>query len=222
MHPHSGIATVTVIFEGSMDYSETTGAAGTLYQGGVEFMSAGGGVWHDGGPGPTGGVTGFQLWLALPAQDELGAAHSHYAAADEIVSSGPARVILGSYGNAVSPIRSSAGLTYLHVKLADGERWTYTPPPGHSVAWLAPGKGALLTAGVTVGREVAVFEEGDGAISVVAQGDTEFVLGSAVKHPHDLVLGYYSVHTSQAALDEGEAGIRRIAEQLQKDGKLAA
>jgi hypothetical protein len=35
-----------------------------------------------------------------------------------------------------------------------------------------------------------------------------------VKHPHDLVLGYYSVHTSAKALAAGEAEIRRIGERL--------
>jgi hypothetical protein len=40
------------------------------------------------------------------------------------------------------------------------------------------------------------------------------VLGSAVKHPHPLVCGYYSVHTSEPALAIGEAGIRRVAGQL--------
>ena len=55
-----------------------------------------------------------------------------------------------------------------------------------------------------------MFEESDQGIDFVAQGDTAFVLGSAVKHPHDLVLGHCSVHTSQAALAEGEAEIRRI------------
>jgi hypothetical protein len=43
-----------------------------------------------------------------------------------------------------------------------------------------------------------------------------FVLGSAVPHPHDLHLGYYSVHTSAEALERGE---RRIAE---LGAKLAA
>ena len=59
-----------------------------------------------------------------------------------------------------------------------------------------------------------MFEESDQGIDFVAQGDTAFVLGSAVKHPHDLVLGHYSVHTSQAALAEGEAEIRRIGARL--------
>jgi hypothetical protein len=52
------------------------------------------------------------------------------------------------------------------------------------------------------------------ALRFQARGDTAFVLGSAVKHPHDLVLGHYSVHTSAQALAVGEAGIRRIAERL--------
>jgi len=59
-----------------------------------------------------------------------------------------------------------------------------------------------------------VFEEGGQAIDFVAEGETEFVLGSAVKHPHELVTGYYSVHTSEAALAQGETEIERIGSQL--------
>src|SRR5437773_11133050 len=51
MHPHSGIATVTVILSGNLEYRETTGRQGTLPVGGVEWMSAGGGVWHGGNAG---------------------------------------------------------------------------------------------------------------------------------------------------------------------------
>jgi hypothetical protein len=46
------------------------------------------------------------------------------------------------------------------------------------------------------------------------------VLGSAAKHPHDLVLGNYSVHTSREALREGEAEIRRIGQELRANGTL--
>jgi len=48
------------------------------------------------------------------------------------------------------------------------------------------------------------------------------VLGSAAKakHPHDLVLGNYSVHTSTEALREGEAEIRRIGQELRANGTL--
>ena len=213
MHPHSGIATVTVVLDGAVKYRETTGSEGQLDAGGVEWMNAGNGVWHDGGAAG-GPVTGFQLWLALPAEDENGPAHSQYLPAEKVPSVGPARVIIGSYGGATSAIRPRASINYLHVKLNDGERWTYTPPAGHDVAWVSVASGALRTANTTVGREVAVFADGQQPIDFVADGDTEFVLGSAVKHPYELVTGYYSVHTSQAALVQGETEIQRIGSHL--------
>ena len=214
MHPHSGIATVTVLLDGALEYKETTGNQGVLPTGGVEWMSAGGGVWHGGGAVPGQRAVGFQLWLALPEEDENGPAQSQYLAPQQVESHGPARVIIGNHGNASSLIRPRAPINYLHVTLADGERWTYTPPAGHDVAWVSVASGELQTAGTAIGREVAVFDEGEGAIDFVARGATEFVLGSAPKHPHDLVTGYYSVHTSAAALVKGEKEIDRIGRQL--------
>jgi redox-sensitive bicupin YhaK (pirin superfamily) len=40
MHPHSGIATVTVVMDGALEFRESTGHHGTLPTGGVEWMSA--------------------------------------------------------------------------------------------------------------------------------------------------------------------------------------
>jgi hypothetical protein len=88
------------------------------------------------------------------------------------------------------------------------------------VAWVAVDAGQLTAGGSVSAGELAVFEESGQAIDFVAQGDTSFVLGSAVKHPHDLVTGYYSVHTSKAALAQGEAEIRRIGTSLRQAGKL--
>jgi hypothetical protein len=50
--------------------------------------------------------------------------------------------------------------------------------------------------------------------------DTEFVLGSAAPHEHDLVLGYYSVHTSPHALRNAEAHISSIQKRLVQEGRL--
>jgi hypothetical protein len=68
--------------------------------------------------------------------------------------------------------------------------------------------------------ELAVFEESNAALEFEALDDTGFILGSAVKHPHDLVLGMYSVHTSQQALDGGEANIAEIGKRLRAEGRL--
>ena len=66
LHPHSGIATLTYMAEGSTRYEDTNGARGLLKAGGVEWMRAGHGVWHGGGAGEPGPARGFQLWVALP------------------------------------------------------------------------------------------------------------------------------------------------------------
>ena len=223
IHPHSGIATITLLLEGDLRYEDTTGKAGLLPAGGVEWMRAGGGVWHDGAPLPGSRMFGLQLWIALPAAEENGTTESQYVAPQSVPQEGPVRVILGSYGNARSPIRAPAGINYLDVRLKDGERWEYQPPGGHDVAWVYPVQGSLRAEGERVPRnELVAFEEGESVLRFEARGDTRFVLGSAVKHPHDLVLGYYSVHTSAEALATGEAGIQRIGEQLRASGRLYA
>ena len=210
-HPHSGIATHTTLIRGTFDYGDSTGKAGSLVAGNVEWMQAGGGVWHWGSPRPGEPLRGYQLWIALPASLEQAPAESHYIKSDQVESDGKARLLLGTYGSLHSPIPYQEPVTYLHVSLADGERWTFTPNPEHDVAWLAVNKGTLRTSGSELQAELAVFEEGGGAIVVQARGDTEFVIGSARKHPHPLVCGYYSVHTSNEALVQGEQGIEQVA-----------
>jgi hypothetical protein len=66
---------------------------------------------------------------------------------------------------------------------------------------------------------MVVFEPSETSIDLVAADETSFVLGSAAKHPHKLVLGNYSVHTSMEALRRGEQEIRRIGQRLVAEGK---
>ena len=65
-----------------------------------------------------------------------------------------------------------------------------------------------------------MMARGFGPAAIVHRGHTECVLGSAVPHEHDLVLGYYSVHTSPAALRDGEAHILSLRGRLVREGRL--
>jgi redox-sensitive bicupin YhaK (pirin superfamily) len=139
---------------------------------------------------------------------------------DEVPAVGPARVVLGSYDGKKSLI-DSPPMTYLSVSLEPGQRWTYRPPKGHDVGWVAVHEGTLRATASTIPTgEIAIFEPSEQPLDFVAQGKTGFVLGSATKHPHDLVLGSYSVHTSVEALHNGQEEIRRIGRQLRADGTL--
>jgi hypothetical protein len=67
---------------------------------------------------------------------------------------------------------------------------------------------------------MAVFAPSEDRIilSAMGDGDAIFVLGSAVPHPHDLYLGYYSVHTSAEALAHGESRIAELGRALAEAG----
>jgi redox-sensitive bicupin YhaK (pirin superfamily) len=220
LHPHSGIATLTYVAEGAVNYIDPDNVKGTLAAGGVEWMQAGRGMWHGGGLGKAGRTRGFQLWIALPPELELGPTISIYQPAKDIQSDGPARVLLGSYGSASSAIISPSPINYLAVRLKAGERWRYEPRGGHTVLWTAVASGVLSVPDELREGDLAAFEPSGQAVEFEARTDAEFVLGSAVPHKYDLVLGSHSVHTTPAALRDAEAHISSIRARLVQEGRL--
>lgn len=219
-HPHSGIATLPLILSGQAFYKETTGREGVIETGGVEWMRASSGVWHTGGIFGTERIKGFQLWVAMPPELELAEPESQYLVASDFHAAGPARIIAGEYGGVTSLVGSPLGMTYLDVRLKAGERWTFRPTEGHDVAWIASHQGTVTTSEPISAGELAVFEESDRPIHFEALSDTGFVLGSAVKHPYDLVTGHYSVHTNADSLRIGEKNISEIGRRLHNQGVL--
>lgn len=218
LHPHSGIATITVFTKGDVRYDDPEAGQGPLAYGGVEWMRASGGVWHgkEIAAGDSARVQGFQLWVALPPELENETPDSQYVEAEDMKQVGPAHIIVGAYEGAQSPVRAPEGLNYLLVTLKPGETWTYSPSKGHTVGWLALAQGALATDGVLRAGDMAIYEESAASITLTATGaeDAIFVMGSAVPHAHRLHLGYYSVHTTAAALAQGEARIEELHRKL--------
>jgi redox-sensitive bicupin YhaK (pirin superfamily) len=219
-HPHSGIATLTLLLEGQVSYEETSGTKGVIEPGGVEWMRAAGGVWHTGGVVGTARAKGYQLWIALPPEMESIESAAQYLGGEHFPSQGPARVILGRYGSVASKVSAPTNINYLDVALKKGQKWRYEPPANHTVAWIAVHRGKLATPEIVDQGELAVFEESNSTLEFEALEATGFILGSAVKHPHELVLGTYSVHTSMQALARGEARIVEIGRRLRAEGRL--
>jgi redox-sensitive bicupin YhaK (pirin superfamily) len=220
LHPHSGIATLSYVIEGAVSFIDPDNVKGTLSAGGVEWMQAGRGMWHGGGLDKEGRTRGFQLWIALPPELELGPAISIYQAREDVQQDGPARVLLGSYGSASSAIVFPSPINYLAIRLNAGERWRYEPPTGHTVLWTAVASGAITVPDELWPGDLAAFEPSSEALKFEARSDAEFVLGSAVPHKYDLVLGSHSVHTTPAALRDAQAHLSAIRTRLVQEGRL--
>jgi redox-sensitive bicupin YhaK (pirin superfamily) len=222
LHPHSGIATLTYVEEGAVSYIDPDNVKGTLAAGGVEWMQAGRGMWHGGALDKAGRTRGFQLWIALPPKLELGPTVSIYLPPEDIPEDGPVRVLLGTYGAASSAIVSPSPINYLALRLKAGEHWRYEPPTGHTVLWIAVASGTVSVPAELSHGELAAFEQSSQSVEFEARTDTEFVLGSAVPHKYELVLGSHSVHTTPAALQAAQARISEIRSRLVQEGRLQA
>jgi redox-sensitive bicupin YhaK (pirin superfamily) len=127
-----------------------------------------------------------------------------------------------AYGELQGPIDAPWPITYLHLRLSAGDEWRYEPPRDHDVLWIALHSGSLDVGPVIEEGELVIFEHGNQAVEFRALGDCEFVLGSALRSPYNLVKSSGSVHTSADALQRAQAQIERLAGQLRKQGRLKA
>src|SRR5437879_5575200 len=219
LHPHSGIATLTYVAEGSVRYEDTNGATGVLPAGGLEWMRAGGGVWHGGGAGESGRAASSS---GSPCRPSSRWDHRRASIWDRGVFPTMGRRVSSLAATEPRQVRSKppSPMNYLAVRLKAGERWSYQPPTGHTVLWIAVGMGSVLVPDELQQGELVAFRPSSAAIEFEAQFEAEFVLGSAVPHDRDLILGSHSVHTSTEALREAEARISAIQTRLIQQGRL--
>lgn len=138
-HPHRGFETVTYMLEGRMRHKDSAGNEGLLTNGGVQWMTAGRGVIHSEMPEQEEGLmSGFQLWLNLPAKDKLcapwyrdfnGAAVPAYTTEHGVA----VKVIAGSsHGVDGAVQRPVTEPLYLDIHLPAGASFEQAIPPGHN------------------------------------------------------------------------------------------
>lgn len=125
-HPHIGLSTVTYLFDGAIRHRDSLGTEMVIRPGDVNLMTAGRGIVHSerspdemrGGDMP---MSGLQTWLALPeAMEEIDPAFEHTATTElpEISHGGVhARVVMGQFGGALSPVRQHSGTLYVDLRL---------------------------------------------------------------------------------------------------------
>ena len=79
-HPHTGLATVSWLFEGEIEHRDSGGVVALVRPGEVNLMTAGHGIAHSEVSTPdTTVLHGVQLWVALPADAaNTGRDFAHY------------------------------------------------------------------------------------------------------------------------------------------------
>jgi len=133
-HPHTGLQTVTWLFEGRVLHRDALGSVQEIAPGQLNLMTAGGGICHseESTPGmfaDGGTLHGVQLWTALPSGVRDGGRSFEHVAdlptftvhdADDGGPAGTCRVVLGSLGGVTSPARTFSPLVAAQLDLEPG------------------------------------------------------------------------------------------------------
>lgn len=145
-HPHRGIETFTIVLEGTMHHKDSIGNESAIGPGGVQWMTAGRGIFHEEMMESHGaGVEVLQLWFNLPAnQKRVPPGYRGYAA-EGIPSSGAVRVLAGAFDGVQGAVQGvAANPTVLDIALEAGASVSIPVADGETAtAYLIRGDGVV-------------------------------------------------------------------------------
>lgn len=121
-HPHTGLQTVSWLFEGEIEHRDSLGTRAVVRPGELNLMTAGHGVSHtEVSTAGTSVLHGAQLWVALPdGTRDTAPAFEHFAPRPVRGPGWEARVFLGSVLGATSPVTTHTPLLGAELMLAPG------------------------------------------------------------------------------------------------------
>lgn len=170
-HPHTGLATVSWLFEGRIQHRDSVGNVQAVLPGELNLMNAGRGISHSeisdaAGPAILHGV---QLWLALPDRDRFSDPVLHHFVPPVSTSDGVSlRVFLGSLAGQTSPVPTYTALLGAQLDFAAGARVDFDLEPDFEYGVLVD-SGHITAAGEPVDRaQLRYFPPGAPRLSLVA------------------------------------------------------
>jgi len=181
-HPHRGFETVTYVLEGEVIHEDSAGHRGSIKPGGVQWMTAGGGIVHSETPSASvleqgGRAHGFQIWVNLPARLKMTRPRYQELGAEQIPAAktpdGLARVkiIAGAALGVSAAIATHTPIVY--------QDWSLEPGADVTVA-LDSAQRALVyvfQGSARVGDDSTEVQ--DGQLAVLGEGDAVRLRGSA-------------------------------------------
>ena len=142
-HPHRGFETVTFILDGSLSHADSGGHESIIHAGGVQWMTAGGGVVHaelspEEFKRSGGQIEILQLWVNLPSRLKMTAPAYVGLQREQIPSldlgdKATMNLIAGKWDGAIGPINPLLDIFLSTVKLEAGGRAAFDVAPERNI-----------------------------------------------------------------------------------------
>ena len=183
-HPHTGLQTVSWLFEGEIEHRDSHGVHAMVRPGEMNLMTGGHGIAHSEVSTPaTTTLHGVQLWVALPdhARDAP-RDFQHHVPAPVAVPGGGVRVFLGSLAGDTSPVATFTPLLGAEMVLDAGAEVRLAVDPAFEHGVLVD-RGPVALHGVELARaELGYVAPGHADLVLANRSDAEarvVVLGGA-------------------------------------------
>lgn len=150
-HPHTGLQTVSWLFEGEIEHRDSAGVHAYVRPGELNLMTAGAGICHsEVSTAATTVLHGVQLWVALPDSDrDTGRDFAHYQPEPVAVPGAVLRVFLGAVAGSHSPVHTFTPLLGAQIDLDPGRRVDLDVDPSFEHGVLLD-QGSIDTAGASL------------------------------------------------------------------------
>ncbi|MEO8341789.1 MAG: pirin family protein [Nitrospirota bacterium] len=196
-HPHRGFETVTLVYEGILAHRDSTGNAGVIGPGDVQWMTAASGIVHEelhekewaknGGT-----LHAIQLWVNLPAASKISPAGYQTILNDDIPSidldggAGRLRVIAGSFLGHKGPAHTFTPVELYDLQMKAGKQVAMALPEGHNTSiFVLRGRASVNGSEAAGEAELIVCKREGSQVRVEAQEDSRLLVmaGKPIDEP---------------------------------------
>jgi len=196
-HPHRGFETVTIVYEGMVAHRDSTGNAGVIGPGDVQWMTAASGIVHEemhekqfAKKGGT--LHAIQLWVNLPKAFKMSKPGYQTLLNEEIPAvdledgAGRLRVIAGELRGMKGPAKTFTRIHLYDLRVKAGHRADVTVPAGFNTAvFVLQGEIAINGSRPVKEAELARLDKAGERITVEAKSDATLLVlsGEAINEP---------------------------------------
>jgi len=227
-HPHRGIETVTIVYQGEIEHRDSTGAGGCIGAGDVQWMTAGGGVIHEEFHSHAftqqgGTIEMVQLWINLPTCDKMRRPRYQTLMAKHIPSielpndQGMVRVIAGEFDGQLGPTQTFTPLDVYDVHLKSGAKIRFNTHLGYNLGLVVLRGSVRINEQIAESGQLIHLDRSGNGVELSADSDAIllWLAGEPINEP---VVGYgpFVMNTEaeirQAIIDYNNGRFGRISQ----------
>lgn len=204
-HPHTGLQTVSWLFEGEIEHNDSGGVHAIVRPGEMNLMTGGRGIAHsEVSTRETSVLHGVQLWVVLPTADRDAAREfQHYETPIVKLADGVrARVFIGELAGESSPVKTFTPLLGAELHLDAGARWEVPVDASFEHAVLVDQGSVRLNSTTLAASHLGIVDCGPERLELVADEPARLILLGGTPYTEEVVMWWNFIAPTHEEIEQ--------------------